>query len=399
YSYNLITSQILRHTNSIAGNFHIFFNNDKAYSTIYYNQSKNIYEIKLSTYDVSFSTNYTYFDFEYSKPIDEAAKSKFSTDFYFPFLVYSTQEGLLFAHAWLFSDTLSNHSIQNAISLQTNIGFLQYSFLYSFKKFRPTINFAFDGIRGYETFSNYKTFDRQVLFVEYPLTRFSSLTFGISNKIETESLYNKYRIRNGVFGSFEVSTLTGRYLHILSGSSFLFFVERSFDVFDVYHINLVMDYKKYTQLSKDSTFVKRLFYYSSTGKEPVFLNPFGFGLIRGYNTLKYSKHILLTNFEFRFPIKYFEYNTTFLFPDFYFKGMYGGIFLDFGCKWSNEAEFERLKKGISIIDLNPAYGFALRLPVFLLQSFYMNFTFEWAKNFYYDNLEFYFSLYPAFIIK
>jgi outer membrane protein assembly factor BamA len=83
------------------------------------------------------------------------------------------------------------------------------------------------------------------------------------------------------------------------------------------------------------------------------------------------------NAEWRFPIfPDINYDLWYLFPDFYFKALFGSIFTDAGSVWSSEGQL----KDTRWRDVRHSVGVGLTLYTFILQQFPLFISMDYARR-------------------
>ncbi len=315
-------------------------------------------------------------------------KFQASTDLFLPFLYYSTLDGLVAADIWQGSDMLGNHQIQQQMQYASGVDFLDLAVFYTYARFRP------DFTLGFQRTQYYRDFDEQdqrrelnvVGFSRYPLDRVNSVIAGagITNRKDTyldESepdsvLKDRYWITGYIR-----DTVTGRYLVATRGSRLSLTYQDSVDAGEGNQ-----NYKtgnaegvNYHPLAGESTLVTRLFYGRSVGDTPQVFRLGGVdrirGVSRGADTNKKS-NVVLSSVEARLRLKYLNARTKFLFPDFFFKAAYLILFDDIGYGWNNREE----RRDFDLSTTENSAGVGISWPTFILQSYQLNLTVQWAKR-------------------
>ena len=71
-----------------------------------------------------------------------------------------------------------------------------------------------------------------------------------------------------------------------------------------------------------------------------------------------------------------NYYTWFMFPDFYFKALFGSLFADAGYAWNSEGEVSRS----TVRELRQSVGLGLKLYTFVLQEFPLVISTDYARR-------------------
>ncbi|PIU20244.1 MAG: hypothetical protein COT18_03260, partial [Elusimicrobia bacterium CG08_land_8_20_14_0_20_59_10] len=161
--------------------------------------------------------------------------------------------------------------------------------------------------------------------------------------------------------------------------------------YDVFLLN----YRKYFPLSKRSALVNRFTAGRSVGRDRRVFNFGGLGGVRGLASYydEYEKPgVFMNNLELRVPLATMDYYFGYIFPDFYFKGLYGRLFLDSGYGWDGAGEL----RGFRAADVRNAVGAGVDVHTFLLQTFQLVISFDYAVRMSDGGKIFYFYLGPMF---
>jgi hypothetical protein len=134
----------------------------------------------------------------------------------------------------------------------------------------------------------------------------------------------------------------------------------------------------YQRLPRESTLASRFLYGRSTGHEPQEFRLGGIDRIRAVTRSDENKkqNVLFFNNELRFRLQYLNARTKFMFPDFFFKASYLLVFNDMGVGWDNRAERQEL----DINSINNTAGVGITWPTFIMQTFQLHFSVQWAKR-------------------
>jgi len=92
--------------------------------------------------------------------------------------------------------------------------------------------------------------------------------------------------------------------------------------------------------------------------------------------------VLISNLECRLPLfPDVNYHMWYMFPDFYIKNIYLGLFSDQGVRWSVPTRELRDRWGeLKKESFYHAAGVSLKFNTFVLELFPFFFSFEWAKR-------------------
>lgn len=372
-------------TNVIGGIIDFSVNNNKIFLTYYRNFNQHIYMYSLEELDIqkkpeieqSESVEYIFSKDVLIKKKSMDYKFHFSTDLFLPFIYYSSYEGLMMLLYWQGSDMVGNHNIAlNSIV----VGGKNYSFNfeYDFLKFRPA--FILSGTL--ESVYNYieSSLDRYISFISglsYPLNRLSYLNF-LAGYVYKSSLYedkkdgNKEDIKkeNVLYLDYTRSTIIGKFIEPLSGDYLFLSFQMADKIIDGDYLYQIYKgyFLKYFHLGKEHRIFTNLQFMISAGRDKRVFNIGGPERISGiwYND-KRSEEIYLSKIGWRFPIIYdINYYMWYLFPDLFFKGLYGEIFLDLGCD-----------KELNFYD---SFGIKLNLYGFVIQSYLLKFELIFASQ-------------------
>ncbi|OGS05438.1 MAG: hypothetical protein A3G41_02735, partial [Elusimicrobia bacterium RIFCSPLOWO2_12_FULL_59_9] len=281
-----------------------------------------------------------------SKP----ARFSASTDIFLPAFFYSTQGGLFLAGFWQASDMLGRHNLLSVFNYNSGVGFLNYQAAYQRKGFRTQWAVGADGLslpdsRSPTTGLLFKQrFHRQFVQLAYPFDRFHRFEMlGLSasevQRFNSTRVRDIYETRMGRM-SLVRDTSNGKYLVANQGGRLRLDMSRGARVlggnqeFWVYRGEL----HKFISTGGQGAVALRLVSEKSTGGDPQIFELGGIGGVRGFQrTLaeKAGAGLMMGNFEWRFPlVSDLNYYMWYLFPDFYFKAIFGTIFYDAGFTWN-----------------------------------------------------------------
>jgi Tol biopolymer transport system component len=311
-----------------------------------------------------------------------------STDLFIPFLFYSTLDGLVLVDIWQASDMLGNHQFQEQAQFASRSNTYDLSMIYTYARFRPTVSF---GARGSEYYLDFDQDERRreltaVSFVTYPLDRITSVSLGAGATSRRDSYDSglfapEYFNDRFLLTSYDYDTVTGHYLVPTRGQRMSIFYQQGFLVSggDQLYKSGGFDGTTYVQLPRESTWATRLFYGRSTGRDAQVFRLGGVDRIRALasDSLDNKKtNVTMASTELRFRLAYLNARTKFLFPDFFFKAAYLIVFDDVGYGWDNRAEREAFHPNA----LQNSAGVGISWPTFILQSYQLNLTVQWAHR-------------------
>ncbi|OVE78445.1 hypothetical protein BVX98_00350 [bacterium F11] len=313
---------------------------------------------------------------------------RMSTDLFLPFFFYSTQDGLVAADIWQFSDYLGNHLFQQQLQYASKNDLVDLAAFYTYARFRPRWTLGFRMDQYFEDFDEQHRTRRidGIGLMTYPLDRIKSVSLGVGVSDEEDSFLDlsdselDTRQRFWVAG-FSHDTVTGRYLVPTKGRRLSLLYQESVKTLkgNQQYKTGVAEAVQYVPLPRESTLAARLFYGRSVGDQAQVFRLGGRDRIRAVNRSgqKHKKtNVVIGGSELRLRMKYLNARTRFLFPDFFFKAAYLILFDDVGYGWDNRQERDEFEQDRL---LNSA-GVAISWPTFILQTFQMNLTVQWAKR-------------------
>jgi len=330
---------------------------------------------------------------------------KASTDLVFPILFYSSLDGFFAQIYYQASEYLGNHQLQASVVYGSGEDFLDYSFVYSYLRFRPNI---YAGASGDNYYEDIERTDRrlehaQFLGVEYPLNRVASVY------LQGTTIYRRERYRDqdnhsikdrenvGALSLVRDTTM-GRYLFRSRGSRLRLTYQYAGDEFasDYAYRNHIVEGARFIPAPAHSVVALRALGGVSAGINRGVFRLGGSDRVRGYSrnsdANKYSR-IALATLQVEFPlVDDMNYYMWYLFPDFFFKSMRGVVFTDAGIGWETRDQLE----GLNARDVRHSFGLGLHFYTFILQTFQLNLNFDWVKRTDSPGSIFYFSLGPTF---
>ncbi len=335
---------------------------------------------------------------------DRPYRFRASTDLFYPLFFYSSTDGLFLATYWQASEYLGNHQLQTAFQYSSGNDFLDYQAQYVYARFRPQFFLLAGGQNYFRDFAEteFRKETEQAVGVSYPLDRFNR-TEAVAGSVFKEDRYedfpefNARERENFSAVSFVRDTTTGRYLATTAGRRFRATYQVARPVFggDRDYRTQVFEYHNFSPTGGESALAFRGLGGVSVGDSPQLLRLGGVDRLRGFSRNddeNHSSRFLLTNLEWRVLLKYLDVRTGFIFPDFYFKAVYGAVFTDNGYAWDRSSDLNSLQAG----RIKNSVGAGLRVPMFIMQTYVLNLSLDVAKRTDASSWVWYFSLGPVF---
>jgi Tol biopolymer transport system component len=310
-----------------------------------------------------------------------------STDLFIPFFFYSTLDGFVFANIYQGSDLLGNHRLQQQMQYASKDDFLNLGIFYTYARHRPDITWGFVNRRYYKDIDKhvYRNEITAVNMLNYPLDRISSINIaaGANHRTDTNELINEIETKDKDHfwsAGYSWDTITGRYLVPTHGTRLSLIFQKGTPAFggNQRYNTATGQAVHYQRLPRESTLASRFLYGRSTGHEPQEFRLGGIDRIRAVTRSDENKkqNVLFFNNELRFRLQYLNARTKFMFPDFFFKASYLLVFNDMGVGWDNRAERQEL----DINSINNTAGVGITWPTFIMQTFQLHFSVQWAKR-------------------
>ncbi len=332
---------------------------------------------------------------------------KASTDLFYPALLFSSPGGLFWMNYWQASDMLGRHNLAFYLSYNSWNNYLDAQVSYAYTRWRMPLMlqssvFTYDGLTDDDGFNYNKRYYENDVGTAWPFDRYNRVEAYLISKDEKDiytDLGNTDALRTRALKtSYVRDTVDGLYLTAVRGSRTELSWQTAHDAaggnlrYDVY----TLQYLKYFPLSKWSAFVNRFTVGRSTGRDRRLFNFGGLGGLRGFpsSSALYEKSgVFMDNAELRVPlIKNLNYYMWYMFPDFYFKALYGKLFVDSAYGWNEPADLRAF--GVSGIDASVGAG--VDLHTFVLQNFQMVLSLDCAVRTSDGGKIFYFYLGPMF---
>jgi Tol biopolymer transport system component len=332
---------------------------------------------------------------------------KASTDLFFPAFLFSSPGGLFWMNYWQASDMLGNHNLNLFLNYNSGSDYLSLQANYSYARYRmplllQTSALTYSGLKDSDLLEYDKRYSRHAAGTAWPFDRYNRVEAFVVVKNET----NEYkdidfteRLRTRALqASYVRDTVNGLYLTAVRGSRTELSWTKAEDVsggnlkYDAY----VLQYLKYFPLSKRSAFVNRFTAGVSTGRDRRLFNFGGLGGVRGFSGSADSSErsgVFLNNLELRVPLfKDLNYYMWYMFPDFYFKGVYGKLFADSAFGWDGGPQLRAFRGS----DVDSSIGAGVDVHTFILQAFQLVLSFDYAVRTSDGGKIFYFYLGPLF---
>lgn len=347
------------------------------------------------------------FEVKPSTGFDSPYRFKASTDLFFPAFLFSSPGGLFWMNYWQASDMLGRHNLSLFLNYNSGAEFLSLQTNYSYVRWRMPLfvqstALSFKDAQNSDGLDYDKSYARHAVGTAWPFDRHNRVEAFVMaknerNKYKDIDLTERLRTR-ALQTSYIRDTVDGLYLTAVRGSrselSWLTAGERAGGnlKYDVY----LAQYLKYFPLSKRAAFVNRFIAGRSTGRDRRAFDFGGLGGVRGFSStspLNEKPGVLLNNAELRVPlVKDMNYYMWFMFPDFYFKGVYGKLFMDSAYGWERGADLREF--GASRV--KNAVGAGVNVHTFVLQAFQLVLSFDYAVRTSDGGRIFYFYLGPLF---
>ena len=347
------------------------------------------------------------FEIKLSSGVFRPYRFKASTDLFFPAFLFSSPGGLFWMNYWQASDMLGRHNLSLYLNYNSGSEYLSLQANYSYVRWRmplflQTTALTYNGILNSYRLEYDKRYFRHAAGTAWPFDRYNRVeTFALAkdevNYYKDIEFTEKLRTR-GLQTAYVRDTVNGLYLRAVRGSrtelSWLTAGETAGGnlKYDVY----TLQYLKYFPLSKRSAFVNRFVAGRSTGRDRRAFDFGGLGGVRGFSgssSLYEKTGVFLNNTELRVPLASdLNYYMWYMFPDFYFKGIYGKVFLDSAYGWDARPEL----RSFGLSKVTGAVGAGIDVHTFVLQSFQLVLSFDYAVRTSDGGKIFYFYLGPLF---
>ncbi|MEK6544693.1 MAG: hypothetical protein AABZ44_09700, partial [Elusimicrobiota bacterium] len=328
-----------------------------------------------------------------------AYKGSFGTDLFFPAFFFSTQGGLFALAYWQGSDFLGYHNMATNFAVNSGYGALEYSTNYSYSRYRTQYGLAFKGAqyRDPTLLSDQgedlrKVEHAQMGFASYPLDRFNRVETGVT-LVERYNYFpqDKFVLTNlqDLHWSLQFvrDTTSAPYLVVTRGSRFFAGFRKAFanGDYDIDYLTKYAEYHQYLPIGTDSTIASRFAVRQSYGTDYEVFPLAGQGGVRGYpreSEADARRSVVVNSLELRVPLfSDVNYHMWYMFPDFYFKNIYLGVFSDQGVRYNGRiSDLTRDWKQHKDQDFLHSLGVSLKFNTFILETFPLFVSLEWAKR-------------------
>ncbi len=316
---------------------------------------------------------------------------RYSTDLFIPAFFYSSPGGLFVTTYWQGSDLLGNHQNLAFVNFQSGQSF-DYVARYNYGRFRPQLVAGVDGI-GRRDFIDLDTghvlrdsLHTQFAGLSYPLDRFHSLQAFVRSDSERirDLTAGAREDREGRLASASLvrDTVRGRYLVATSGNRLALSFSQAAEVLGGSRrfASAGAEAHQFLPTGSQSALAFRAAALRSLGPDKPQLILGGLGGVRGYGRSTkqdFGDRLAVLNSEWRFPVlRDINYYMWYLFPDFYFKTVFGRIFTDLGYAWNSDGELSRARWR----DLRHSVGLGLSIYTFILQEFPLVISMDYARR-------------------
>ncbi|MDD5655686.1 MAG: BamA/TamA family outer membrane protein [Elusimicrobia bacterium] len=320
-----------------------------------------------------------------------AVRGVFSTDLFLPAFFYSSEGGFFWTSYWQGSDMLGNHQASVLAAIHS-LDDYDYGVRYGYLRFRPQF---FAGAEGFGRRALYDEglnldFDdavnSQFAAAAYPLDRHHRLEISAAAirevaRYEDPAYDFDHRARVGSL-AFVRDAVTGRYLVPLAGNRLRLSVSQAADVLggNRSYFTTEAEAHQFVPTGGQSALALRLLGAQAVGRDRPDLILGGIGGVRGYarSTIEnVGSRLALANAEWRFPVAPdINYYMWYIFPDFYFKSLFGSIFTDAGYAWETDGQLRR--SGWN--SWRNSAGLGLRLYSFIMQEFPLVLSADYARR-------------------
>jgi hypothetical protein len=322
---------------------------------------------------------------------ERAFRSTFSTDLFLPAFFYSSDGGFFGTGYWQGSDMLGNHQASVLASVHS-LSDYDYAVRYGYLRHRPQLFFGAAGLGRkniYDPDVNLSLDDavnEQFAGVAYPLDRHHRVEASVASiteqaRYEDAAFDFDHRARVGSLALVR-DAVAGRYLVALSGNRARMAVSEAASVLGGNRRYFTADAElhQFVPTGGQSALALRLLGSQALGRDRPELILGGIGGVRGYarsTTENIGSRLGLVNAEWRFPVlPDLNYYMWYIFPDFYFKALFGSVFTDAGYAWSSQGQLEHSRW----TSLRNSVGLGLRLYTFIMQEFPLVLSADYARR-------------------
>ncbi len=412
YRYEAASGRTSRLTRSLGGIFTPAVSAGKVYFSAFRRGGMDVYEAQpenflYETAPAAQPETSAVFSVKPSSGTFAPYRFKASTDLFFPAFLFSSPGGLFWLNYWQVSDMLGYHNFSVYLNYNSGSDYLALQTNYSYARYRmplllQTSALTYNGAKNSDLLEYDKRYSRHAAGTAWPFDRYNRIEAFVISKNET----NEYkdidfteRLRTRALqASYVRDTVNGLYLTAVRGSRTELSWTKAAAVsggnlkYDAY----VLQYLRYFPLSKRSAFVNRFIAGKSTGRDKRLFGFGGLGGVRGFSGSSDrfdTPGVFLNNAELRVPlVKDLDYYMWYMFPDFYFKGIYGKLFVDSAYGWDGGAQLRSFKGS----DIESSIGAGVDVHTFILQAFQLVLSLDYAVRTSDGGKIFYFYLGPLF---
>ncbi len=325
-----------------------------------------------------------------------------STDLFIPAVFYSSVGGFFFTGYWQGSDMLGDHQAGAFAAMAGGYGY-DYAARYGYGRRRPRLQAAAFGAARRERVDGGTglLFDDsthgQAVGVSYPFDRYrrveTSLT-SVSERLRYETGFTDAREARLASAALVHDSARGRYLVATQGSRARASYTQAAEALggNRRFQSLALEGHQFFPTGGQSALALRVAGLQSLGRDHPELILGGLGGVRGYarsTTRDSGSRLGLLNAEWRFPVAPdLDYHMWYLFPDFYFKAVFGSLFTDAGYAWESTGQASRA----SWRELRNSIGLGVKIYTFILQQFPLVIAMDYAHRTTQDGGIFYFYL-------
>lgn len=414
FLFNRKDLKIYRLFHPVGGIFTPYIHEDEIYFSLFRHGCINIYRYPLDNFELEPITCETI----YPKISQNDEKISFLTtgkkpspapslDLFFPALMFSSPGGLFLFNYSRFSDMLGRHTIDFFINYNSGWPYINSSISYLYSRYRTKFFFqssiySIDSLKDSDNWKYDKHYTRNLAGILYPFDRYRRGEFYLIEKDDSKNYYYPIKFKDktrsrAIQLSYVKDNISGLYLSAIRGSKFSLSWQKGFEIaggdqkYDVYET----EYLKYMPMSRKSPFINRFYAGFSTGRDRRSFDFGGVNGLRGYQRggiENENSRVLNYNVEARFFLSKMDYYMWYFFPDFYFKAIYFKVFSDNAYGWDYKSQLSSFSVG----DIKNSVGIGLDFHAFVLQTFQMVMSFDWAVRTDDGNKIFYFYLGPLF---
>ena len=282
-------------------------------------------------------------------------KNRFSFDIAQSVISYDAVYGTVGGFQVAFTDMLGNHQYffllgNSARSSDEFLSSFNFGVTYINKTHRLNYGYGLFHLKDeyYDEYSGFYT-ERQyggLALASYPLSKFKRVDARFFLRQSDRDVYIQNRERKALLSTNYISWILDTSIWDLvgpiDGTRFNFTLGLTLNLKngEAYNKLVLVDFRKYLRLKKNSCYAIRVMGFSSIGKEPQRLYLGGSWSLRGYDRRAfYGRHLILLNNELRYPL-IDNLSIGFPFGKISFHAIRGALFFDAGNAW--EDEFDQL---------------------------------------------------------